>query len=138
MDDYKVSIYDEAFDELKSDFDEILSRTLDNMKGKGADAATITLKLSISTEDTTWFGKNGGAEQVTVPTFKHDISSVMQVKDKLSGMMPGEMALVHNDETGEWTLRPYDDGQLSIYDGKDLLDVLAPVEDEYEYEAPED
>lgn len=113
--DQKISLEGATFEQLKQDFDSILNRTIGNMEMKGADEATVTLKLAIKLEKTTTFEEHGAVD-VTRPTFKHDISSVMQVKDKKSGQLDEEMALVFDEASGQYVLRPIKDGQMTFDD----------------------
>lgn len=84
----ELSLKGDAFLLLKEDFDLVLERTVNNMKAKGSDEATITLKLNILLEKSTNFTDEDEIE-VDKPTFTFDISSVMQVKDKKSGVLGG-------------------------------------------------
>lgn len=113
--DQKLSLSENTFEQMKADFDSILNRTIGNMEMKGASEATVTMKLIISLEKTTTYTDHGPLD-VTRPVFKHDISSVMQVKDKKSGQLDEEMALVFDDTTGEYILRPIRDGQMTMDD----------------------
>ena len=88
-----LSLKSDTFAALKEDFDSVLLRTIGNMEMKNADNATITR-----------------------PSFKHDISSVMQVKDRKSGALTGDYELVYED--GKYAMRRIDDGQTSLYDGE--------------------
>ena len=113
--DMILSLNGDTFQTLKNDFDTILARTIGNMTMKGADEATITLKLSISLEKSS-IDTTNGAQDVTKPTFKHDISSVMQVKDKMTGQFNGEYGMVWDDEEERWVLRKIDNGQMNLFD----------------------
>lgn len=85
------------------------------MESKSADEATITLKLAISLEkESTNFGEE--PKQITRPTFKHDISSVMQVKDKVSGTLKEDYELVFDEEEGKYVMRPISNGQMTIFE----------------------
>lgn len=113
--DLDLSLNGETFASLKKDFDTILERTIGNMTMKGAEDATITIKLGVSLQKTSVPAK-GSIREVTKPTFKHDIASVMQVKDKMSGQLTGNMELVWDDDMKQYVLRPIDDGQTSLFD----------------------
>ena len=94
--DMSLSLKSDTFSALKEDFDSILARTIGNMEMKGAEEATVTLKLGISLEKSSVNGPNG-LQDITKPSFKHDISSVMQVKDKKSGALTGDYELVWDE-----------------------------------------
>lgn len=111
----ELSLKGETFTALKEDFDAVLGRTIKNMESKGADEATITLKLGISLEKTTDFSGEE-AEEVTKPSFKHDISSVMQVKDKKSGALTGDYQLVWDEDEGKYVMKRIGDNQMTLFD----------------------
>lgn len=113
--DMILSLNADTFQNLKSDFDTILNRTIGNMTMKGADDATITLKLGVSLEKET-VSTTEGIKEVTKPTFKHDISSVMQVKDKMTGQFKGEYGMVWDENEERWVLRKIDNGQMDLFD----------------------
>lgn len=50
------------------------------------------------------------------PCFKHEISSVMQVKDKKSGFLLGKYELIWDNEIGQYVIQNIDDGQTTIFD----------------------
>ncbi len=111
----QLSLDGDTFSALKKDFDAVLLRTVGNMESKSADEATITLKLTISLEkERTNFGEE--PKQITRPTFKHDISSVMQVKDKVSGTLKEDYELVFDDEEGKYVMRRISNGQMTIFE----------------------
>ena len=113
--DMILSLNGDTFQTLKDDFDTILARTIGNMTMKGADEATITLKLSVSLEKSS-VGTVSGIQDVTKPSFKHDISSVMQVKDKMTGQFKGEYGMIWDENEGCWVLRKIDNGQMDMFD----------------------
>lgn len=110
-----LSLNGDTFDILKEQFDKILNRTIGNMEMKGADDAVITLKLSVGLEKSS-VNVGGDIKEVTKPTFKHDISSVMQVKDKVSGQTTDDYALVWDESEGKYVLRKIENGQMSFDD----------------------
>lgn len=118
----ELSLKGETFNALKEDFDAVLARTIGNMEMKGADEATVTLKLGISLEKTTDFSGDEEKE-VTKPSFKHDINSVMQVKDKKSGALTGDYCLVWDEDEKKWVMKRLGDDQMSLFDAEDEEDV---------------
>ena len=110
-----LSLNGDTFAILKEQFDKILNRTIGNMEMKGADDAVITLKLSVGLEKSS-VTVGDGIKEVTKPTFKHDISSVMQVKDKVSGQTTDDYALVWDENENKYVLRRIENGQMSFDD----------------------
>lgn len=111
----ELSLNGDTFAALKEDFDSILAQTLGNMESKGADEAVITLKLSVSLEKQS-FVRNEEPEELTKPSFKHDISSVMQVKNKKSGSLSGDYELVWDEDEKKYVMRKITNGQLTLFD----------------------
>lgn len=106
----ELKITGPAFDSLREDFDDMLSRTVESMDEKKAENASVTMKLGIEMEQVQL--ENG--RKITRPTFKYDISSVLQVKDRISGTLVGDYEMFYND--GAWHMRLIDDGQTNIFD----------------------
>lgn len=111
----ELSLNGDTFAALKEDFDSILAQTLGNMESKGADEAVITLKLGITLEKQS-FVRNEEPEELTKPSFKHDINSVMQVKNKKSGSLSGDYELVWDDDEKKYVMRKITNGQLTLFD----------------------
>lgn len=110
----ELTLESDTFAVLKKDFDGILSNTLGNMQTRGAEDATLTLKLSISLENTS-VNIRGENTDITRPSFKHDISSVMQIKDKKTGSLAGDYQLVWDEEEGKYVMKQIDNGQISLF-----------------------
>ena len=110
-----LSINGTTFVDMAELFDKILNRTVGNMTMKGTDTASITLKLDIDLEKSS-VTVGDDVREITKPTFKYSISSVMQVKDKLSGQTDDDYALAFDKETGGYMLRKIENGQISFDD----------------------
>lgn len=133
----ELTLKSDTFSALKEDFDSILARTIGNMQMKGAEDATITLKLSVSLENTNAVIR-GENEDITRPSFKHDISSVMQVKDKKSGALTGDYQLVWDDDEGKYVMKRIDNGQMTLFDDDgNVIEGNAEVIDAEYREVPE-
>lgn len=113
--DLILSLSEDTFSNLKKDFDSILNRTIGNMEMKGASDATITLKLTVSLDKRS-MTVGDSVQEFNRPTFKHDISSVMQIKDKATGQLGGEYAMVWDPEEERFVLRQFTGGQTSMFD----------------------
>lgn len=113
--DLILSLSEDTFSNLKKDFDAILNRTIGNMEMKGASDATITLKLTVSLDKRS-MTVGDSVQEFNRPTFKHDISSVMQIKDKATGQLGGEYAMVWDPEEERFVLRQFTGGQTSMFD----------------------
>ena len=139
-----ISIKNDTFDSLKEDFDTILQRTMDNMTMRGAEDAVITIKLAIAIEkeNVRDYQLSNDTQDITrevkIPTFKHDISSVMTVKEKKSGIMSdASLEMVYDGDEMKWVVRKIDDGQMSMYDEQEEKVYEAEVTD-VEYTDVED
>lgn len=138
-----LSLNEDTFSALKKDFDDVLNRTIGNMQMKGASDATITLKLDIAITKGI-VNIDGVNRDYNKPSFKHQVNSVLQIKDKATGQLAGEMVLEWDDDAEKFVLRRVDDGQTSIFDdgyetcGDDITDVKGlpePTQDDEDHDA---
>ncbi len=114
---YPLTLESEAFAGLKRDFDVLLERTLSAMRQKDGQRAELKLSLKITlVEGFVDAEEEGSMREVVVPKFEHKISTVLQYKDELSGILGGEYELAWDAETGTWAIRPIEDKQLSLFD----------------------
>jgi len=110
-----LSLNSDTFAALKSDFDTVLARTIGNMTMKGASDAVLTLKLGVSLENSA-VSTPDGIREITKPSFSHTISSVMQIRDKMTGQFKGEYGMVWDEDNQIWVLRKIDNGQMTMFD----------------------
>lgn len=129
----QLSLNGDTFAGFKKDFDTILARTLGNMQMKGAEDATVTVKMNISL-DKRCVGGFGSMDTVTVPSFKHDISSVMQIKDKMTGQFSGEYAMIWDEEEKGYVLEYIKSEQASLFDNDEPCGRFSDIEDDGDYE----
>ncbi len=117
---YPLSLNGDTFNALKSDYDSMLRQTLTKMEDLKVEDATITIKVGVMLEkdQVRDFQANGydAMRDIVKPTFKHEISTVMQVKDKKSGSLGGSMELVWDKELCQYVIRPIDNGQTTLFD----------------------
>ena len=117
---YTLSLNGETFNNLKMDFEQMLQNLLTEMKKRGSQDGSLTIKLNGTLtpgqardlQSTT----DGAMRDITKPMFVHKMSTVMQLKDERSGQQGGNFELVWDEETGEWVMREIDNGQTSIFD----------------------
>lgn len=120
-----LSVSGQAFDAMRTDFDDLLERTVANMDARGAGHATMTLKLGIELEQVPL--EDG--RTINRPSFRYDIQSVMQLKERTGGTLTGNYEVVCED--GTWVIRPVDDGQINIFEE---IGTDGPEEPEGSYE----
>ena len=113
--DLILSLNEDTFASLKKDFDTILNRTIGNMEMRGASDAVITMKLTVSLDKRS-MDMGDGIKEFKKPTFKHEVSSVMQIKDKATGQLGGDYAMVWDANEERFVLRQFTGGQTSIFD----------------------
>lgn len=114
---FALSLSDDTFNALKSDFDQVLGRTLDNMENKESELAEMTIKVKIMLDKRQIADPdNGGQREIVVPKFDHKVSSVMQVKYEKKGMLSGDYELVFDRSIGKYVIRNINDGQTSMFD----------------------
>lgn len=115
LQDNKIIIENDMFMDLRAGFNKILGRTLGSMKRKGSDNAELTVKLSIGlTEE-----YSDDNECVYRPDFKHKVSSILKVKDEISGRDSGEFTIVFDEETGECVARKTGLDQINMDEFED-------------------
>lgn len=138
--DLNLSLASSTFALLKSQFDGVLERTIENMQTKGADEATINIKLRVELDKGVRSTPDGYVD-VTIPTFTHEINSVMQVRDRACGKFIGDYQLVFDEEESKYVIREIDDGQMKMFDAPQDDDTeeddMESEESDYEYDSPE-
>ncbi len=120
MDKMELSLGSGTFAVLEEQFNSVLNKTLGNMEMKGADTATVRLKLDIELDKESR-DTGDGFKDFTLPKFKHSISSVMQVKDKASGELTGDYAMEFDPDTKQYILKKIDDGQQDLFEQEDVV-----------------
>lgn len=69
--------------------------------------------------------------QVMKPSFSHEISTEIKVKDKTTGNLSGNRKLVWDEELMEYVMKDIDDGQTSLFDtAQNRQNAAPPVEQE--------
>lgn len=110
----KMSIDDEIFEGLRSEYDAILNDTLVKMCNQGTSDGTITMKLAIAFETVWGVDENAKRIKMMVPTFRHEVSNLVQTKEKLNGEIEGCGVITYDEKQGDWVLNGYDDGQMEF------------------------
>lgn len=141
-DTMELSINGEAFDSLRSDYDQAMQRLVKRMIEKGITAGEMSTKTKI------FIGKDG---EIIRPRFEHKIGSALQIKSEANSEFDGDVELYEDDETGKIVMRPREDPQMTIFDeefesqadeGKIIAlpnrAELPPAETELEEMAPEE
>jgi TRAP-type C4-dicarboxylate transport system substrate-binding protein len=110
---WALTLSSDTFNALKSDFDQVLRKTLTNMENKESEQAELTVKLKISLmkEQAPNFDSliPGAQREVIKPKFDHKVSSVMQIKDEKTGTLSGNYELVWDGELGQYVMREIKD-----------------------------
>lgn len=117
---WALSLNGETFNAFKSDFDQMLRQLLTEMEKRESEEATINAKIvvSLAKDQERDFECNGydGMKDIVKPAFKHEISTVMQVKNKKSGSLGGNMKLVWDRELCQYVMQEIDSGQTTLFD----------------------
>lgn len=118
INDMPLSLKSDTFSALTTDFDSMLRQLLEGMVDTGESAGTINIKVKVSlTEDSAPdFTVAGGQQtrEITKPKFEHEVSAVIQRKDKRSGSLSGNFELVRDGDG--YVMRPIEDGQYNLFD----------------------
>lgn len=124
---------------VKRDMNFVLQRLIGNMMEKGSTNGSLTLKIDVSF--TQEYIPNydpkveGESRKINKTSFKHKVTSTVQITDKKDGNMDTEMELAFDEDSGEYVLQPVaNTAQKSIFDS-DYEEDLKP-EDEQEKEEP--
>ena len=122
---YVLSLSADTFNAFKMDFDSALQRLLQKMDRLQSDSASINCKISVALTpapernfDAT---REGDTVQVMKPSFSHEISTEIKVKDKTTGNLSGNRKLVWDEELMEYVMKDIDDGQTSLFDTARML-----------------
>lgn len=126
---------------VKRDMNFVLQRLIGNMMEKGSTNGSLTLKIDVSF--TQEYIPNydpkveGESRKINKPSFKHKVTSTVQITDKKDGNMDTEMELAFDEDSGEYVLQPVaNTTQKSIFDS-DYKENLKPEnEEESEKEEP--
>ena len=107
--DLSLSLKSETFSALKEDFDSILARTIGNMEMKGAEEATVTLKLGISLEKSSVNSPSGLQAVSYTHLFRlEDIHTALQYterKAKLNGKGDDYIPVLFENELRDFVMR---------------------------------
>ena len=119
---YPLSLNGDTFNALKSDFEQMLRQLLTEMEKRDSEDATMTVKLNVELkkDQARDYLCNGydGTRDITKPSFKHEISTVMQVKNKKTGSLGGNYELVWDKDLMQYVMREIDNGQISMFNEK--------------------
>ena len=105
--EFELGINSPMLERCVSDINSILNKTVFTMKEKNTNEATITIKLAVSLDE---------VDDMSKISVKHDVSAVMQLKQKKSGASEGEYVIVFNEETGMFEAKPIKDAQMNFDD----------------------
>ena len=116
---YPLTLSADTFNGFKTDFDQTLRKLLSDMERLDSDEATIGIKIAVTLEK----GKERDFEatgidamkDITKPTFKHDISTTIQVKNKIGGSLGGNMKMVWDRDLCQYVMQEIDNGQQSLF-----------------------
>lgn len=118
--EFELTLESDTFNAMKVDFDNVLKKTLSNMQEKGSEAAEVKVSLKISFEkgeqSDIQINDLDGRREVIIPRFDHKVSSVLQIKDEVSGTLGGGYELVFDKVRREYVMREIISPQTSLDD----------------------
>lgn len=118
---YPMSLNGDTFNAMKTYFDQMLRKLLSGMERFECEEATLNIKVAVKLEKDQArdfeVHEYEAMRDIVKPTFKHEISSAMQVKDKKTGSLSGNYELVWDKASGQYLMRNIDDGQVTLFDG---------------------
>ena len=117
----RLDFESDTFWDMKRDMNFVLQRLIGNMREKGTDEGSMTLKIDITMVRE--FVPNydpdikGETREISKPQFKHKVTSAVKINDEKSGSFNNEMELVMDEDTGIFKLVPIaNTSQRSIFD----------------------
>lgn len=119
---FELSLDSDAFNALKSDFNQMLKKTLHNMQEKGSENAELKISMKIhfckGEEPDIRVDDFNGTRELIIPTFDHKVSSVLQIKDECIGSLGGnKYELVINPITKNFVIREIvNPQQVTLFD----------------------
>lgn len=117
---YPLSLSSDTFNSMKTDFDMLLRKLITEMERREEEDATINIKVAVHLEQDQArdfeAGNYDAMRDIIKPTFKHEITTVLQVKDKKSGSLGGNLEMVWDRDAHDYVLRDIDNGQVSFAD----------------------
>lgn len=119
---YTLTLESEAFNALKSDFNQLLRKTLTTMLQKEGEASDmkIALKISLVKVTTPTDGEDGPTRDLIIPKFEHKVTAQMAYKDEKSGSVGGvDYELVFDQDTSNYVMRKIKGNQQSLFDTDD-------------------
>ena len=138
---YVLSLSADTFNAFKLDFDSSLQRLLQKMDKLQSDSASINCKISVAlTPASEWnfdAAREGNTVQVMKPSFSHEISTEIKVKDKTTGNLSGNRKLVWDEELMEYVMKDIDDGQTSLFDTEQSSKLTTPPVEQEQPQLPE-
>lgn len=129
---YPMSLNGDTFNALKTDFDQMLRKLLSGMEKFECEEATLNIKVGVKLEKDQArdfeVHEYEAMRDIVKPTFKHEISGAMQVKDKKTGSLSGNYELVWDRDSGQYVMRNIDDGQVTLFDteGSNVIQMPEP------------
>lgn len=115
----EVSIKGDTFEAFRDDFDEILTKTLDNMREQDLSEAEITVKMKVKTikkeVEASTVSNAGEKRTAIVPTFNHTISTAYKVETKVDGQLAANQELLYDEASGQYILIDIFTGQQSFW-----------------------
>ena len=121
MKTHELLITDEIFTGLRQDFNMMMRKTLNTMQSKGSDVGEINLKLKIflnhelQETGSAIFGSE--TKKYINPKFEHKVTSVIQMKDEVTGKIEGKYEL--NLNNGQYYIQEIENPQCSFFDDED-------------------
>ena len=138
---YVLSLSADTFNAFKMDFDSALQRLLQKMDRLQSDSASINCKISVALtpapERNFDAAREGDTVQVMKPSFSHEISTEIKVKDKTTGNLSGNRKLVWDEDLMEYVMKDIDDGQTSLFDTAQNNKPAAPPAEQERPQLPE-
>lgn len=112
---YRFAINDETFDEVRDALDAMLEHTIESMKGHNSSEGQVTMKLNITMDTDKIIEDTGEVREITIPKFRHTISSAVAHKSSIGGEVTAERELVWDKGNMKWAMTDIGGEQESFF-----------------------
>ncbi len=113
----EMNLSGEAMSGARDSFDSMLQKLLKNMSKSGSDEGSITMKVEVRIEPKEATDSEGNLKMISVPIFKHSVSTQVPVKTSINGSFDTGLSLEYDEKLQKFVLRRAQiDGQMDIFD----------------------
>ena len=114
-----ITMESDALQIMKRDFDLLLTNSITAMQAWNSHESVINLKLTINLNKIMSDDGAGGLREMTVPTFEHKVSAVIQARSELKGGTHEDYELVWDAKAMCYGMVKMRTNQTSLFESVD-------------------